>query len=109
MTRPCATREDFVCVGQSDCVLPSRKGSLRRGSHEGSSAGRARGGGGASSAQGRTQLRGLLGGARAARTLNMYCMFVTLEMSKLSGWLNADAFCAESKGNHMERGVACGA
>ena len=75
----------------------------RRGSHEGSSAGRARGGGGASSAQGRTQLRGLLGGARAARTLNMYCMFVTLEMSKLSGWLNADAFCAESKGNHGKR------
>ena len=48
-------------------------------------------------------MRGLLGGARAARTLNMYCMFVTLEMSKLSGWLNADAFCAESKGNHGKR------
>tara|TARA_B100000795_G_scaffold209804_1_gene163372 strand:+ start:657 stop:773 length:117 start_codon:yes stop_codon:yes gene_type:complete len=30
-------------------------------------------------------------------------MFVTLEMSKLSGWLNADAFCAESKGNHGKR------
>jgi len=25
------------------------------------------------------------------RTANMYCMLVTLEVSKLSGWLNADA------------------
>ena len=27
----------------------------------------------------------------------MYCMFVTLEVSKLSGWLNADASCRESE------------
>eukprot|EP00964_Phaeocystis_antarctica_P147841 scaffold114545_cov30-Phaeocystis_antarctica.AAC.1 len=27
-------------------------------------------------------------------------MFVTLEVSKLSGWLNADASCRESKGGH---------
>ena len=27
-------------------------------------------------------------------------MFVTLEVSKLSGWLNAFAFCRESKGGH---------
>ena len=27
-------------------------------------------------------------------------MFVTLEVSKLSGWLNADAPCRESKGGH---------
>ena len=33
------------------------------------------------------------GRARAERTLNMYCMAVTLEVSKLSGWLNADANC----------------
>ena len=26
------------------------------------------------------------------RTENMYCMFVTLEVSKLSGWLNAVAY-----------------
>ena len=31
-------------------------------------------------------------------------MFVTLEVSKLSGWLNADAACRESKGGHAVRG-----
>ena len=30
------------------------------------------------------------------RTENMYSMVVTLEVSKLSGWLNADAPCRES-------------
>ena len=30
----------------------------------------------------------------------MYRMFATLEVSKLSGWLNADATCRESKGGH---------
>ena len=37
------------------------------------------------------------GRARAERTLNMDCMFVTLEVSKLSGWLNADAPCREER------------
>ena len=31
-------------------------------------------------------------------------MVVTLEVSKLSGWLNADAVCRESKGGHTVRG-----
>ena len=35
-----------------------------------------------------------------ARTQNMPNMFVTLEVSKLSGWLNALASCRESKGGH---------
>ena len=30
----------------------------------------------------------------------MVCMVVTLEVSKLSGWLNADAPCRESNGGH---------
>jgi len=30
-------------------------------------------------------------------------MVVTLEVSKLSGWLNADAYCRESKGGHTVR------
>ena len=34
------------------------------------------------------------------RTQNMYSMVVTLEVSKLSGWLNADAPCRESNGGH---------
>ena len=35
---------------------------------------------------------------------NMKPMLVTLEVSKLSGWLNADALCRESKGGHAVRG-----
>eukprot|EP00964_Phaeocystis_antarctica_P064937 scaffold39110_cov45-Phaeocystis_antarctica.AAC.1 len=31
-------------------------------------------------------------------------MVVTLEVSKLSGWLNADAYCRESNGGHTVRG-----
>ena len=34
------------------------------------------------------------------RTENMNSMVVTLEVSKLSGWLNANAVCRESKGGH---------
>ena len=34
----------------------------------------------------------------------MMVMSVTLEVSKLSGWLNADACCRESKGGHTVRG-----
>ena len=37
------------------------------------------------------------------RTLNMKDMVVTLEVSKLSGWLNADAYCRDSKGGHAVR------
>jgi len=45
------------------------------------------------------------GGARAERTENMFPMSVTLDVSKLSDWLNADAPCrAESKGKHGKRG-----
>ena len=39
----------------------------------------------------RTQLWRLLAGARAERTLNMPFMAVTLDVSRFSGWLNADA------------------
>ena len=37
-------------------------------------------------------------GRRGERTENMYRMLVTLEVSKVSGWLNASASCRESKG-----------
>ena len=40
--------------------------------------------------------------AHAERTLNMAAMVVTLEMSKLSGWLNADASCRVN-GEHVKR------
>ena len=35
-------------------------------------------------------------------------MFVTLEVSKLSGWLNADAPCREPKGGHTVLGEGAG-
>eukprot|EP00964_Phaeocystis_antarctica_P156152 scaffold125705_cov51-Phaeocystis_antarctica.AAC.1 len=35
-------------------------------------------------------------------------MFVTLDVSKLSGWLNADAPCRESQGGHTVRGKGAG-
>ena len=38
--------------------------------------------------------------ARAERTMNMLVMVKRLEVSKLSGWLNADATCRESKVGH---------
>ena len=34
------------------------------------------------------------------RTKNMYSMVVTLEVSKLSDWLNADAYCRGPEGRH---------
>ena len=42
--------------------------------------------------------------ARVERTSNMCCMFVTLDVSRLSGWLNANAVCRDSKGRHAMRG-----
>ena len=38
------------------------------------------------------------------RTWNIPYMLVTLEVSKLSGWLNADALCRVSKGGRTVRG-----
>ena len=37
------------------------------------------------------------GRARAERTINISSMYVTLDVSKLSGWLNADAPCRVKK------------
>ena len=41
------------------------------------------------------------------RTSNMYCMSVTLEVSRLSGWLNADAPCRVAP-RHMEGDTGVG-
>ena len=52
-----------------------------------------------------------LGGdrARAERTSNMACMVVTLDVSKLSGWLNADADCrVDGRAWDARRGVPPG-
>jgi hypothetical protein len=55
-------------------------------------------------------------GTRGERTWNMSLMVVTLEVSKLSGWLNTDARCrvegracdAGERGASREAGVLCG-
>ena len=59
---------------------------------------------GARSAQGRGLGCRFGAGHGEERTRNMFIMVVTLEVSKLSGWLNADARCRESKGGHTVRG-----
>ena len=51
---------------------------------------------------------GLRAGHGEERTANMEYMFVTLEVSKLSDWLNADARCRESKKGHAMQGVVYG-
>ena len=44
------------------------------------------------------------------RTSNIWEKFVTLEVSKLSGWLNADAYCrVERRACDVGRGAARGA
>ena len=45
----------------------------------------------------------LVGRHGEERTSNMPPMCVTLEVPKLSGWLNADAACQESQGGHTLR------
>ena len=45
--------------------------------------------------------------ARAERTWNMFRLSVTLDVSKLSAWLNAFAFCRVENGG-MQRGKRCG-
>ena len=48
------------------------------------------------------------GRARAERTANMLYMFVTLDVSRLSGWLNADARCRVERGEAYEEGRHAG-
>ena len=67
-----------------------------RGRQAGQEAGR-RGGGGLSDARRGPDCE-WVAWAGAERTENMYCMLVTLDVSRLSGWLNAFALCRESKG-----------
>ena len=56
---------------------------------------------------GRVRLKALGARARAERTSNMLVMVVTLDVSKLSGWLNADAFCrVERRACDAGRGAA---
>jgi hypothetical protein len=84
-------------------VLPSRKEGVRCGGEV--RAGRPWGGGGASGMHGEGPTQGLGVRARAERTRNMPLMSVTVEVSKLSGWLNAFAFCRVERGGAYEGGA----
>ena len=53
---------------------------------------------------GKVRPQGLGVRARAGRTSNMFCMFVTLEVSQLSGWLKACASCRVEREGHAMRG-----
>ena len=56
---------------------------------------------------GRDRLTAGGGRARAERTRNMPSMYVTLDVSKLSGWLNAVAYCrVERRACDAGRGAA---
>ena len=52
------------------------------------------------------------GSARAERTINIYFMVMTLDVSRLSGWLNEDAPCRVKKRAYQagswEVGEGCG-
>ena len=52
----------------------------------------------------RGRLKAVELGAHGERTRNMYPIFVMLDVSKLSGWLNALVLCQVER-----RGVRCGA
>ena len=71
---------------------------------------RAWGSGGAQAARTRRTRPEAWGRVQAAeRTSNMAAMFVTLDVSKLSGWLKAAAFCRiESRACDEGRGVQAG-
>jgi hypothetical protein len=59
-------------------------------------------------ARGQGPSQGLGGRARAERTVNMLAMYVTLDVSKLSGWLNFCTPCQPKGGAcDMGRGVFC--
>ena len=68
---------------------------------------RALGGGDAMGMHGEGPTQGWGDRARAERTENMYCMYLTLDVSKLSGWLKAVACCrVEKRACDAGRGTA---
>ena len=89
-------------------VLPSRKAGVRCEKRCGPGGVRALGSGDAIGAcTGMTRLKAGGGRARAERTRNMPYMVVTLDVSKVSGWLNFDAYCrVEGRACDAGRGAA---
>ena len=90
----------------ADANCRVERAGMRCGKRCGAGGGRALGGGDASGmCTGRAPTQGLGARARAERTENMPPMVVTLDVSKLSGWLNADATCRRKAG--MRRVKRC--
>ena len=87
-------------------LLPIRKGQHRRRGNMRASRRKGRAGGVvASSREGPTME--VEGRARAERTENIDAMLVTLDVSRLSGWLNAFANCRVERGS-IGGGATCG-
>ena len=105
ITRPCATDEQLVGAGQGACNLPSQMRGVRCGASCRRAAGREASDRGAHRQRAGEDTTADSGaGHERERTRNMSAMSVTLEASKVSGWLNADAACRDSNG-----GMRCGA
>jgi hypothetical protein len=88
-------------------ALPSRREGMRCGEGEvraGRREGLWRGGGTQEACTGKARLKAWGPRASAERTQNMRTMVVTLEVSKLSGWLKADATCRVEGRGHMQCG-----
>ena len=85
---------------------PKARG-MRCGTRCGPGGGRAWGGGGASGVHGEGPTQGLGARARVERTENMWYKVVTLEVSKLSGWLKACAPCRVRREEHAMRCELC--
>ena len=84
------------------------RAGMRCGRRCGPEGGRASGGGSAIGTHGEGPTQGCGGqGARAERTENIQPMVVTLDVSKLSGWLNAVADCRVERAG-MRCGKRCG-
>ena len=83
----------------ADVCCPSRKEGMRCGARFGPGGGRAWGRRWRKwHARGRLDCEGWAQGTRAERTSNMFFMVVTLDVSKLNGWLNAYACCRVERG-----------
>eukprot|EP00964_Phaeocystis_antarctica_P124087 scaffold87775_cov48-Phaeocystis_antarctica.AAC.1 len=105
MTDMSMTLEVSKLSGWLNADAPCRepKEGIRCGTTCGPGGREAAGDRGARSVQWRLDCR-LGAGHGEGRTRSIWYMLVTLEVSKLSGWLNADAACRESNRGHAVQG-----
>ena len=94
-------------MGQCAFCAESKGGHVRPAARCGLGSVRAWGGGDASGMHEEGPTQGCGGRARAERTQNISFIFVTLDVSKLSGWLNALASCRVDR-RACDAGKTCG-